>query len=105
MAHSGRERPQARNMTKSFTRLDHPSRQARSRTLTLNQSASSSTSSELTTSPLDDAFLSQDDILDRNSMPEREEALEQDSGTSKPRDDTPQGFDDLPIEIISLIDR
>lgn len=97
-------RPPVPTMSRSFIRLEHAhsSPLARSHTSTLYESASSP---ELTASPLDDACGSRDDNFDTASMIDGEEALAQHSSKPSSQNDLPRGFDDLPIELVSLIDR
>ena len=102
------ERPTTPSKSQSFTRLDSPrsSPLTRSRASTIqNGAARASLTTALTSSPLEQPNLQEDDIFEKNSLISGEEGLLKDVTEMESPNDVPDGFDELPIELISLIDR
>ncbi len=103
-------RPQANHASKSFSRLDSPrsspqsSPLSRSRASTLQNGVPPRTIiSEMMTSPLEEkGDLQQDDIFEKDNLVSESQGTIQDVSEMDFRD---EGFDELPIELISLIDR
>ncbi len=61
---------------------------------------------ELTTSPLDEnRKLDQDDIFEHDHLVKSAQGRVQDVNDLDSPQDVPEGFDELPIELVSLIDR
>ena len=104
-------RSQTPHMSKSFSRLDSPrsSPLSRSRASTLQNGATPELlTSEMTASPLSDNVnrgLQQDDIFEKNNLVSGDQGSIQDVNELESPHDVPEGFDELPIELISLIDR
>ena len=102
-------RPQTPQKSHSFTRLDSPrsSPLSRSRASTLqNGTIPETTHSRLTASPLsENRTFDQEDIFERDNLVSSPKGKVQDVSELDSPIDVPEGFDDLPIEIISLIDR
>ncbi|KAK3171869.1 hypothetical protein OEA41_003953 [Lepraria neglecta] len=98
-------------MSKSFSRLDSPrsSPLSRSRASTLQNGATPELlTSEMTASPLSDNMnrgLQQDDIFEKNNLVSGDRGSIQDVNELESPHDVLEGFDELPIELISLIDR
>lgn len=101
-------RPYAPNKSQSFTRLDSPrSPLSRSRASTIqDDNRASKARLELATSPLDETRqLDQDDIFEKDTLPsETIGAVKDGDGLDSPYE-VPADFDQLPIELISMIDR
>ena len=106
--HSPR-RPQTPQKSYSFTRLESPrsSPLSRSRASTLqNSTTNRPVHSELTASPVDEnRRLDQDDIFENDHLVSSAQGRVQDVTELDSPQDLPEGFDELPIELISLIDR
>ena len=102
-------RPTTPQKSKSFTRLESPrsSPLARSRASTLqNGTIPENGISEMTASPLEQSSKpDQEDIFEKNSLINGEEGSVKDVAEMDSPNDLPEGFDELPIELISLIDR
>ena len=98
-------------MSKSFTRLDspHSSPISRSRASTLqNGTLTGSLSSETTASPIEGDTkrgLLENDIFEKNNLVSGAQGSVQDVNELDSPQGAPDGFDELPIELISLIDR
>lgn len=106
---NGSSRPQTPHMSKSFSRLaSSPSNPlARSRASTLqNISVAGSLGSEMTTSSWDEKSRGkQEDIFEKSSLISSAEGTVRDVNEIESPQDIPEGFDELPIELLSLIDR
>lgn len=106
---NGSSRPQIPHMSKSFSRLaSSPSSPlARSRASTLQTvSVAGNLGSEMTTPPLDENSRGkQEDIFEKSSLISSAEGTVRDVSEIEPLQEVPEGFDELPIELISLIDR
>ena len=102
-------RPQTPHMSSSFSRLvSSPSSPlARSRASTLQTfSVAGNLGSEMTTSSLDENHRGeQEDIFEKSSLISGAEGIVRDVSEIGSPQDIPEGFDDLPIELISMIDR
>ena len=98
-------------MSKSFTRLDSPQSSpiSRSRASTLqNGTLTGSLSTETTASPVEGDMkrgLQENDIFEKNNLVSGAQGSVQDVNELDSPQGTPDGFDELPIELISLIDR
>ncbi|KAF6233736.1 hypothetical protein HO173_007948 [Letharia columbiana] len=106
---NGSSRPQTTHMSNSFSRLisSPPSPLARSRASTLQTAAvTGNLGSEMTTSSLDENSRGkQEDIFEKSSLISGVEGTVKDVSEMESPQDVPEGFDDLPIELVSLIDR
>lgn len=106
---NGSSRPQIPHMSKSFSRLaSSPSSPlARSRASTLQTvSVAGNLGSEMTTPPLDENSRGkQEDIFEKSSLISSAEGTVRHVSEIEPLQEVPEGFDELPIELISLIDR
>ena len=106
---SGLSRPQIPHNANSFSRLvsSPSSPHARSRASTLQTvSVAGNLSSELTTSwSNENSSEKQDDIFEKSSLVSRAGGSFRDLNEVESPQDVPEGFDELPIELISLIDR
>ena len=105
---NGSSRPQTPHMSSSFSRLvSAPSSPlARSRASTLQTfSGAGNLGSEMTTSSSDDNMGEQEDIFGKNSLISGAEGIVRDVSEVESPQDIPDGFDELPIELISMIDR
>lgn len=96
-------------MSKSFTRLD-PSRSsplARSRASTLQgEHIPENVVSDITTSPLYmNGKVKQDDFFEKSNLVNGSQGLVNDVGEIEVPHHVPDGFDELPVELISLTDR
>lgn len=102
-------RPTTPQNSKSFTRLEspRPSPLARSRAITLqNGKTSGYANPKKTTSPHDQSQnLHNDDIFEKGILTSEKEGSLNEMEQIESPSDVPEGFDELPIEIISLIDR
>ena len=102
-------RPQTPQKSHSFTRLESPrsSPLSRSRASTLQNGAIPETlHAGLTASPLsENRNFDQEDIFEKDNLVSGTQGRVQDVNELESPTDVPAGFDDLPIEIISLIDR
>lgn len=109
METNGASRPQAPQMSSSFSRLasSPSSPHARSRTNTLQAiSISGNLGPEMTASSLNENYLGkQDDIFEKSNLVSGVEGTFRDVSEIESPQDVPEGFDELPIELISLIDR
>ena len=96
-------RPQNLHMPNSFSRLtSSPSSPlARSRATTLQTVLGS----DMTAPSLDEKSRNQEDIFEKSSLISSAEGIVRDVRELESPKDVPEGFDDLPIELISLIDR
>ena len=98
-------------MSKSFSRLDspHSSPISRSRASTLqNGTSTESLSAETMASPIEGDTkrgLVENDIFERNNLVSGAQGSVQDVNELDSPQGAPDGFDELPIELISLIDR
>lgn len=106
---NGSSRPQTPHMSNSFSRLiSSPSSPlARSRAGTLQTvSVAGNLGSEMTTSSWDENSRGrQEDIFEKSSLISGAEGTVRDVSEMESPQDVPEGFDDLPIELVSLIDR
>ena len=106
---NGLSRPQTPHMSHSSSRLvsSTSSPLARSRASTLQTfSVSDNLGSEMTTSSLDEnSGGKQEDIFEKSSLISGTEGTVRDVNEIRSPRDIPEGFDELPIELISLIDR
>lgn len=105
---NGSSRPQTPHMSSSFSRLvSAPSSPlARSRASTLQTfSVAGNLGSEMTTSSSDDNVGEQEDIFGKSSLISGGEGIVRDVSEIESPQDIPDGFDELPIELISMIDR
>lgn len=106
---NGSSRPQTPHMSKSFSRIaSSPSSPlTRSRASTLQTvSVAGNVGSDMTTSPLDENNRGkQEDIFEKSSLISSAEGTVRDVSEIESPRDVPEGFDELPIELISLIDR
>ena len=106
MGHNGSSRPQTPHMSNSFSRLisSPPSHHARSRATTFQTSSiAGKLGPDMTTSlSNEDSKEKQEDIFEKSSLVSGAEGTL--SEIESPQD-VPEGFDELPIELISLIDR
>ncbi len=96
----------ATHASQSFTRMDAPrsTYPARNRGSTLqNRTNADSTMSRIIDPPLDEKA-QQSDIFEKSSLISGEEGSVKDV-TEIDSPEIPDGFDELPIELISLIDR
>ena len=102
-------RSQNPHPSKSFSRLVSPpsSPNARSRASTLQTvSVARDSGSEMTPSWLDEnGGGKQEDIFEKNTLVSGAEGTVRDVNEMESPQDVPEGFDELPIELISLIDR
>ncbi len=102
-------RPQTPHLSKSFSRLvsSPSSPNARSRASTLQTvSVAGNLGSEMTTSWLNEnSREKQADIFEKSSLVSGAEGTVRDVSEIESPQDIPEGFDELPIELISLIDR
>ncbi len=102
-------RPQTPHLSKSFSRLvSSPSRpNARSRASTLQTvSVAGNLGSEMNTSWLNENnWEKQEDIFEKSSRVSGAEGTVRDISEMESPQDIPEGFDELPIELVSLIDR
>lgn len=104
-------RPQTPHMSKSFSRLESPrsSPLSRSRASTLQNGATpEDLTSGMTVSPLSETIntgLQQDDIFEKNNLVSGDRGSVQDVDEPDSPREVPEGFDELPIELISLVDR
>ena len=105
----GHSRPQTPHKAQSFTRLDSPRSYpaSRERASTLQNSAVAGImQSDLMSSPLgEDMGRSQDDIFEKDNLVSNGHGKMQDMDELDSPHELPAGFDELPIELISLIDR
>ena len=109
MVDNGADRSQVPHMPNSFSRLvsspssPHP----RSRTSTLQTVfVASDLGLEMTNSGLDeDSKEKREDIFEKSSLVSGAEGTVRDVSEMESPQDVPEGFDELPIELISLIDR
>ena len=107
MATSVAERPTTPQKSLSFTRLasPRPTPPNRSRASTLqNGGVRIPAHAELTTSPVEELPSKQDDIFDKPDLVNSEAGLKDVADTDSPHD-IPDNFDDLPVELVSSIDR
>lgn len=106
---NGSSRPQTSHMSNSFSRLvsSPPSPLARSRASTLQTAAvTGNLGSEMTTSSSDEnSREKQEDIFEKSSLISGVEGTVKDVSEMESPQDVPEGFDELPIELVSLIDR
>ena len=105
----GTKRPQTPHMSKSFSRLPSSpsSPHTRSRASTLQTvSIAGNLGSEMTNSWSDENSTGkQEDIFEKSSLVSGAEGIVKDVSEMESPQDIPEGFDELPIELISLIDR
>ena len=105
--HNGSSRPQTPHVSSSFSRLisSPASHHARSRASTLQTSSiAGKLGPEMTTSlSNENSKEKQEDIFEKSSLVSGAEGTFRDVMESP--QDVPEGFDELPIELISLIDR
>ena len=106
----GLGRPQNPHMSQSFSRLESPSSSplARSRANTVQAfSVSGNLGSNMTTSSLDGNREGgeEEDIFQKSSLISGSDGTVRDVREIESPQDTPEGFDELPIELVSLIDR
>ena len=98
-------------MSKSFTRLDspHASPVSRSRASTLqNGTSPGSSNTETIALPLEGnakGGLQENDIFEKDNLVSGAQGSVQDVNELDSPQGIPDGFDELPIELISLIDR
>ena len=106
---NGSSRPQTPHMSNSFSRLvSSPSSPlARSRANTLQTfSVAGNLNSEMITSSLDENSTGkQEDIFEKSSLISGSEGIVRDVSEIESPQDIPEGFDELPIELVSMIDR
>ena len=108
--HGSGPRPQTLQISKSFSRLE-PSRSsplARSRASTLQNGTISESLSPDTEGHLRSGNSPQQktDVFEKANSSSGRDGAARDSEPLSPQDqEVPEGFDDLPIELISLIDR
>lgn len=106
---TGSSRPQNPHMSQSFSRLDSSpsSPLARSRANTVQTfSVSGNLGSNMTTSLLDENREGEEeDIFEKGSLISGTDGTVRDVREIESPQDTPEGFDELPIELVSLIDR
>ena len=106
---NGISRPQTPHTSNSFSRLvSSPSSPfARSRASTLQTfSVAGNLGSEMITSSLDENNRGeQEDIFQKSSLISGAEGIVRDVSEIGSPQDIPEGFDELPIELISMIDR
>lgn len=101
-------RPYAPDRSQSFTRLESPqSPLSRSRASTLQDDARAGKRRlELATSPLDEnRRLDQDDVFEKDPLMTDTMETVKDVGELDSPNEVPADFDQLPIELISMIDR
>ena len=107
--HNGSSRPQTPHMSNSFSRLipSPASPHARSRASTLQTgSISGKLGPEMTTSwSNENSKERQEDIFEKSSLVSGAEGSFRDVSEIESPQDVPEGFDELPIELVSLIDR
>lgn len=105
----GLSRPQIRPISNSFSRLVSPasSPHTRSRSSTLQTvSVAGNLSSEMTTRWSDEnSSEKREDIFEKSGLVSETGASFRDVSEMESPQDVPEGFDELPIELISLIDR
>ncbi|KAL8760046.1 MAG: hypothetical protein Q9184_003441 [Pyrenodesmia sp. 2 TL-2023] len=106
--HPKLSRPATLHGTKSFSRMEapHPSPLARSRASTLqNGTRPEAASAEIQRTPkVEESNVQKDDIFDNDSAIALDGSSES-PATNETLQDVPAGFDDLPIELVSLTDR
>lgn len=105
---NGPSRPQTPHMPNSFSRfVSSPSSPlARSRASTLQPaSVADNLRSEMTTSLDESSRGKQEDIFEKSGLISGAEGTVRDVSEIDFPQDTPEGFDELPIELISMIDR
>ena len=106
---NGSSRPQTPHMSNSYSRLvpSPSSPLARSRASTLQTvSVAGNFGSEMPTSLLDEHSRGkQEDIFEKSSLISGAEGTVRDVSEIESPQDVPEGFDELPIELVSLIDR
>ena len=104
-----KNRPQNPHPSKSFSRLvsSPSSPNARSRASTLQTvPVARDSGSEMTSSWLDEnGGGKQEDIFEKNTLVSGAEGTVRDVNEIESPQDVPDGFDELPIELVSLIDR
>ena len=102
-------RPQTPHMSQSFTRLEpkQSSPHTRNRASTLQSNfVPRSDTPEMFALPLpEDSKIHETDIFEKDNMLNGAEGLMKNENKTDVTEDVPKGFDDLPIELISLIDR
>ena len=106
MASSTVKRPIYPQSSQSFTRLDSPPQNSKSRASTLQtESTALGITSALTSSPLDDEGKAlQDDPFEKESLANGKEPTPNDEEIAS-INERADDFDELPIELISLVDR
>ena len=107
--HNGPSRPQTPHMSSSFSRLipSPASPHARSRASTFQTgSIAGNLGPEMTTSwSNENSKVKQEDIFEKSSLVSGAEGTVRDVSETESPHDVPEGFDELPIELVSLIDR
>ena len=107
--YNGPNRPQTPHMSSSFSRLisSPASINARSRASTLQTgSIPGKLGPEMTSSwSNENSKEKQEDIFEKSSLVSGAEGTFRDASEIESPQDVPEGFDELPIELVSLIDR
>ena len=107
--HNGSSRPQTPHMSSSFSRLisSPASPHARNRASTIQTgSIAGNLGPEMTTSwSNENSKEKQEDIFEKSSLVSGAEGTVRDVSEIESPQDIPEGFDELPIELVSLIDR
>lgn len=107
-SHPGLSRPATLHGSKSFSRMEaaHSASSARARasTLQIGSTLDSSKSREMHIQRVEDLNGQNGDIFDKDSSIALDASNDSPTAKEMPRD-APVGFDDLPIELLSLTDR
>ena len=108
--HNGSSRPQTPHMSNSFSRLTSspasPHARSRASTLQTGTTAGSNLGPEMTTSwSNENSKDKEEDIFEKSSLVSCAEGTVRDAHEIESPQDVPEGFDELPIELVSLIDR
>ena len=106
--YDGSSRPQTPHMSSSFSRLisSPASIHARSRASTLQTgSIAGKLGPEMTSWSNENSKEKQEDIFEKSSLVSGAEGTFRDVSEIDSPQDVPEGFDELPIELVSLIDR
>ena len=108
--HKTGPRPQTLHISKSFSRLEpsHPSPLARSRANTLQDGSTLATTAPDAEGQLysEDSPLQKADVFEKAISGNGRDGSARDADLLSPQDqEVPEGFDELPIELLSLIDR